>query len=261
MDTYGDMVTLLLCFFVLLYSMSTISEENWKAIVQSFNPSAVETPTVTTGAGGPDADHDSMGGEMPDEVVATPTQAQVDADIEELFQAIQEFVQSTSAASSINVTKDGGKVYITFGQAVFFDGESSYLRKEAEPILDEICVLLSDVSRSIEEVRVLGHTAQAGSEPNGTVRDRTLSAARAAMVVAYVQDHSSMDPARLISEGLGQWRPVDTNDTAEGKARNRRVEMVVSGRDVEKELQEGIPSYFTTTAATAESPSYTTTNE
>ena len=49
MDTYGDMVTLLLCFFVLLYSMSTISEENWKALVMSFNPLATETLTATPG--------------------------------------------------------------------------------------------------------------------------------------------------------------------------------------------------------------------
>ena len=48
MDTYGDMVTLLLCFFVLLYSMSTISEEKYKAIVLSFNPNAVETLPAPT---------------------------------------------------------------------------------------------------------------------------------------------------------------------------------------------------------------------
>ena len=53
MDTYGDMVTLLLCFFVLLYSMSTISEENWKALVMSFNPLATETLTATPGETGP----------------------------------------------------------------------------------------------------------------------------------------------------------------------------------------------------------------
>ena len=56
MDTYGDMVTLLLCFFVLLYSMSTISEEKYKAVVMSFNPNAVETPTATLGGDGPSAD-------------------------------------------------------------------------------------------------------------------------------------------------------------------------------------------------------------
>ena len=62
MDTYGDMVTLLLCFFVLLYSMSTISEENWKALVMSFNPLATETLTATPGGDGPNADADEAGG-------------------------------------------------------------------------------------------------------------------------------------------------------------------------------------------------------
>ena len=62
MDTYGDMVTLLLCFFVLLYSMSTISEDNWKAIVQSFNPSAVLDPDPTiVGTDGPSADDGESG--------------------------------------------------------------------------------------------------------------------------------------------------------------------------------------------------------
>ena len=56
MDTYGDMVTLLLCFFVLLYSMSTITEDKWKALVLSFNPDAQKTVTETDGNKGPSAD-------------------------------------------------------------------------------------------------------------------------------------------------------------------------------------------------------------
>ena len=65
MDTYGDMVTLLLCFFVLLYSMSSISEDNWKALVMSFNPQAVQIQTATDGNDGPSADPGGMSGVMP----------------------------------------------------------------------------------------------------------------------------------------------------------------------------------------------------
>ena len=60
MDTYGDMVTLLLCFFVLLYSMSTISEDKWKALVQSFNPNAVPTMMDPQGNDGPSADEQQV---------------------------------------------------------------------------------------------------------------------------------------------------------------------------------------------------------
>ncbi len=60
MDTYGDMVTLLLCFFVLLYSMSTISEENWRTIVMSFNPKAkLDQTEIVGGNEGPLSDPES----------------------------------------------------------------------------------------------------------------------------------------------------------------------------------------------------------
>ncbi len=78
MATYGDMVTLLLCFFVLLYSMSTISEEKFKAIAQSFNPMAIPTVTDPSGMGGPYSDPDI--GDMNPGLNDTPTaQEQIDA--------------------------------------------------------------------------------------------------------------------------------------------------------------------------------------
>ena len=69
MDTYGDMVTLLLCFFVMLYSMSTLDKEKWIALVQSFNPTEEVTETQPPSA---------SGGE------GTGTQEDIDQDMEEL---------------------------------------------------------------------------------------------------------------------------------------------------------------------------------
>ncbi len=246
MDTYGDMVTLLLCFFVLLYSMSTISEDKWKAIVMSFNPSAVEDPDPTIeGTDGPSSDPEDMG--MPS---IEQQQQEVDQDIEDLFQAIQQYIQSSSQQNSISVAKEDGKVYISFGQAVFFDGESSSLRSEAWPILDAIGDMLGSVSGSIGEVRVLGHTAQGNpNRPNDVRVDRELSSMRATNVVIYIQRQDVVEPEKLISEGIGQWRPVDTNQTSEGRARNRRVEMIVSGRDLQLEA-EGATSYYTASYTT-----------
>lgn len=236
MDTYGDMVTLLLCFFVLLYSMSTISEENWKALVMSFNPEAVETFTATPGGDGPDAEADEAGGQM-----------KIDAEMETLYQELSEYIERQELQNNISVTKDGGRIFISFSQVVFFDGDSPVLKKEAEPVLDELCLLFDEVKESIDELRVLGHTAQEyPNKPNRVRADRTLASMRATNVVIYLQEHSTMDPAKLVSEGLGQWRPVDTNETSEGRARNRRVEMIVSGRNLEQELQSGIAHFETT---------------
>ena len=246
MDTYGDMVTLLLCFFVLLYFMSTISEDNWKAIVQSFNPTAVEDIRATTGAGGPDADNTGETGHESVEEM----QEQVEQDMQSLLQAIQEFVQQQNLQDAVTVSQDGGKIFITFSQSVFFDGESAVIRKEAYPILDGVSDMLSSVAESLDEVRVQGHTARAGQGPNNVVNDRTLSSNRAANVIVYIQQHSVVPPSCLVSEGFGEWRPVAPNDTAENRAKNRRVEMIVSGRDIEAEMEEqgGIQQYIVMTS-------------
>ena len=246
MDTYGDMVTLLLCFFVLLYSMSTISEDNWKAIVQSFNPTAVEDIRATTGAGGPDADNTGETGHESVEEM----QEQVEQDMQSLLQAIQEFVQQQNLQDAVTVSQNGGKIFITFSQSVFFAGESAVIRKEAYPILDGVSDMLSSVAESLDEVRVQGHTARAGQGPNNVVNDRTLSSNRAANVIVYIQQHSVVPPSCLVSEGFGEWRPVAPNDTAENRAKNRRVEMIVSGRDIEAEMEEqgGIQQYIVMTS-------------
>jgi len=250
MDTYGDMVTLLLCFFVLLYSMSTISEDKWKAIVQSFNPNAVPDQRVTIeGQPGPSADEGDSG-VAPTQEEMEEMQEKVEQDIEELLQQIQEFVQQQNLQDAITVSSDGGKIFITFSQSVFFAGESALIRKEAYPILDQVSEMLSGVAESLDEVRVQGHTARAGQGPNNVVNDRTLSSNRAANVIIYIQEHSVVPPSCLVSEGFGEWRPVAPNDTAEDRAKNRRVEMIISGRDIEAEFEEngGIQQYIVMTS-------------
>lgn len=243
MDTYGDMVTLLLCFFVLLYSMSSISEENWKALVMSFNPDAQESLTQTPGGDGPNADADEGGGPIkPGEM----SQGEIDEMMDKLFQQIENMVAENEAADQISFFREGGKIFISFNQAVFFDGDSPVLREESKPILKTVGEMLEGCQQAIDEIRVLGHTAQAdGIHPNSPKKDRTLASQRATNVVIYLQENTILDPARLISEGIGQWRPVDTNATPEGRAKNRRVEMIISGRDLEKELPDHISQFET----------------
>ena len=247
MDTYGDMVTLLLCFFVLLYSMSTIDSAKWEALVMSFNPMAKQVTTETPEGGkGPSADADDGGVAPEPDISDNVTQEEIDEDIEALFQAIQAYIQQSNQQSTITAAKDGGKIYISFGDTVFFAGESSYLRPEAQPVLKAVSEMLSTASESISEVRVLGHTAQGDPKrPNTVEKDRRLSSERAANVVIFIQKEDVIAPVKLISEGIGQWRPVASNETTEGRAQNRRVEMIISGRNLQMEA-EGVTTYYTT---------------
>ena len=244
MDTYGDMVTLLLCFFVLLYSMSTISEDKWKALVQSFNPTGVLAQLEDIkGGDGPSADADEGGGvfDNPD------AQENIDEMIEQLAETIQQMVSSEGLDGNISVELTGGKIYLKFSDQVFFYADRYELLPGAEDILLELCGILDEAKDAIEEIRVQGHTAQGNPNyRNESEFDRFLASNRATNVVLFMQENSTIHPARLVSEGWGQWHPISSNKTAETRAFNRRVEMIITGRDLELEMDgKGIQTYIT----------------
>ena len=244
MDTYCDMVTLLLCFFVLLYSMSTISEDKWKAIVQSFNPSSILEAQAISGNEGPIDGPDNLGtGEIelgPDEI----SQQDVEDALQALFQALQQYAQENEMEDVIEVSKGDGYVFVSFADAVFFDGDSAVLRKDGKEILDVVITALDPATPFIDELRVMGHTAQARADVANPVEgDRRLASNRATNVLIYIQENCALDPARLLSVGYGQWRPVDTNEDGAHRAHNRRVELLITGKDVESRLGDSLEQY------------------
>ena len=252
MDTYGDMVTLLLCFFVLLYSMSTISEDKWKAIVQSFNPGSLQTVTETSGNLGPIADPmDIQESDNLDEIDVNQLeemQQEVNDALQELYETLQSYVEESGMQQSIVVTKGDGYVFISFNDAVFFNGDSAVLREDGKVVLDVVSAALNRAAPYLDEVRVMGHTAQAvKDQPNTIVGDRTLASNRANNAVIYIQERTqeNLSPARLIGVGYGQWRPVDLNDTEEQRVHNRRVEILITGQDLLNQLGDSIQQYYT----------------
>ncbi len=260
MDTYGDMVTLLLCFFVLLYSMSTVSEEKWRALVQSFNPNAVfNEENDVSGNQGPLADpldEDALGmmhHELPEDLngddLGTGEGLSELIDLEreaiaEVAEKLAAMAEQNGDAGRIEVTQGDGYVFISFADAVFFGPDSYILKPEGETVLASVAEILDGAKEHIDEIRVMGHTAQATmSRPNYPEFDRFLSSNRATIAALYLQEHTELEPARIVSMGFGQHRPIDTNETAEGKAHNRRVEMIITGIDVLNEIGDSIEQY------------------
>lgn len=231
MDTYGDMVTLLLCFFVMLYSMSTMDQEKWIALVESFNPEAVTESNpggheVGTGAGVSQADVQQM--------------------LDELYESMVQYVSTSGLTDSISLSQGSGYVFVSFDDTVFFDGDSYVLREEGKAVLDGIAEPIAAAAESINEIRVLGHTAQALPDtPNDVNADRFLASNRATVVTIYLQEKNIIDPARLISVGYGQWRPVSSNATSEERAHNRRVELVISGLEMDDGAGDSVTEYYT----------------
>ena len=228
MDTYGDMVTLLLCFFVMLYSLSTVDKNKWEALVASINP--------------PEGIEEIQ----PEDVEKALTQAEVDENMEEIYDRLHQFVAEQGLEDRVSLTKGSGYVFISFDDTVFFDGDSYVLRQEGEAILDQVAGALVGAEDSINEIRVLGHTAQAAPErPNNVDVDRFLASNRATVVTVCLQEKNILDPSRLVSVGYGQWRPIAANDSSAGRAKNRRVELIISGLKVGSPTWDSVTRYYT----------------
>lgn len=228
METYGYLVTLLLCFFVLLYSTSSVDQNKWRMLVKSLDPSARESQDQTVGnAGEGEANSLSAGGK---DITS----------FDDLYPALKKVVEERNIQDVVEITQGDGFTFISFHDTVFFDGDGSVLRQEGKDVLDQIAVAMSQANHMIKEVKILGHTSQASPEKTNNIRnDRMLSAQRSAEVIIYLQSKNAVSPEKLVGMSFGQFRPIAPFDTEEGRAKNRRVEILITKSGMkEKSLEE-----------------------
>ena len=229
MDTYGDMVTLLLCFFVLLYSISSVDEVKWKALVKSLNAGTDQEVTELVMKSSQNAGDTVEGADKKEDLT-----------FDELYTILKKSVKEIGIEDQTEISKGDGFTFISFRDKIFFDGDSSYLKIEGEVVLDEFAKVLKKVSSHVQEVQIIGHTSQGDPNiPNNVRNDRTLSALRSMEVTVYLQEKNVISPDKLVSVSYGQFRPIATFKTKEGRARNRRVEILITENNAEaKNLQQ-----------------------
>lgn len=121
---------------------------------------------------------------------------------------------------------------ITFVAEVLFDSGKAELRKEAHPILDKVASVIKEKVPD-RNVGIEGHTDNQPIKYSGWKSNWELSAARATTVLHYLED-SGINPRKLQATGFGEYRPVASNDTEEGKQQNRRVEIVILPGEMDK---------------------------
>lgn len=217
MDTYGDMVTLLLCFFVLLYAMSSVDQVKWENLVKSLNPNAEEVSQVVTDT------------KLPEGTQEVPGNTDADQKFEAIYDNIKNEMKKLGVASDVEIVKGDDYQFISYKDKVFFDGDSPVITKEGQRVLDGLCRALKPSADTIKELRVLGHTSQETPDrPNNVQTDRQLAALRSANVVIYIQNKGVLEPSRLVDCGYGQFHPIATFATAKGRSKNRRAEILIT---------------------------------
>lgn len=237
MDTYGDLVTLLMCFFVMLFAMSSVNEDKWEKLIRSFAQRGNDTQqlVITPVGEGNDVAQNQGVADTDDERVNIET---LPENFDDLYDYIKTYIEEHSMEGTVTVEKSGdNSVYIRFQDNIFFMPDSSNLMSGSTDILEFIGNCIKSVESQVLMTRVNGHTADPGIE-NYRISDRTLSTDRANSVITYFEEQSGIDGRKLMAQGYGKWFPISDNSSAEGMQRNRRVEMMIISNEILTSTEE-----------------------
>ncbi len=226
LNTYADMITLILVFFILLYSMSSIDQEKFRLLVKAFtaDPKTIEQIRLLESENMEDAGQPEELGGIDGDLVADIE------DLDDLYQHLKKYVQQNQLEESVQVEKGKDMVFVRFMSNIFFEADRAVLKSGGKEILDYVGAALGQVESKIKYIRIDGHTAEAG-RGTSTVDNRLLSTDRANAVLKYLEDRYIKEPAKLMAVGYGLYRPVAPNDSEANRAKNRRVEILVSKTD------------------------------
>ena len=222
MDTYGDMVTLLMTFFVMLYSMSSLNQQKWEIFVRSITPNAgVEVEDVAINAPIGEEDEPLQG------MTDVPEVGLEEIDMDTLYLTIAEKMNEMGI-DGVSISRGQDYTFIAFQDRAFFNGDSSVLTEQGQQVLQVFCDVISPAKGQLEQIDIMAHTAQGDpNRPNNPRTDRMLSAMRAADVCIFIQTSGAVEPEKLVNVSYGQFRPIASNDTREGREQNRRVEILM----------------------------------
>lgn len=213
------MVTLLLCFFVLLFAMSTIDAEKYHALANAFSEKKITEDIPQSLVGN---------NETIDPEFAYPGPGGVEGGISAAMDSLEEYIQEQGLNEYVEVFHGDGYEFVRFKDNLMFNGNSYKLLDKSKVLLDAFCTAITPYTEEIKELRIMGHTTQANAFENRDVDgDRYLSSNRATAVLNYIHAKNLLSPDRLIAIGYGQHHPIAPFDTEANRAKNRRVEIVI----------------------------------
>lgn len=213
LTTYSDLVTLLLCFFVLLFSFSEVDAGKFRDIMNSFQGGA----GVLEG-----------GTSMDQPLVHVDDTLEEDTGLDDLLNDLEEYADNLGLEDKITIQVDERGIVVRFMDNVFFDSGSATIKEDSFEILKAVAELLNREEFKNMQIKVEGHTDSDNirfSEKYPT--NWELSSARATNVLRYLVEVESMNGRRVSSSGYSYYRPINPNDTPENKSKNRRVDIVI----------------------------------
>lgn len=216
---YADMLTLLLALFLVLYAMSTVNQEKFQELKQTLNAVFAGGSGVLVSDSGftewednPFTDN-TINDYLFEEKRLRECQYQMNEYFEEM---------GLSQMVSTNLTKEG--LLVTIQDIALFDSGKADVRNEAFDLLRYLGLILAEVDN---HVQIRGHTDNLPINTREFPSNWELSVKRALNVMQKFSEIPNLEENRFSIVGYGEHRPITTNENPEGRAKNRRVELLV----------------------------------
>jgi chemotaxis protein MotB len=216
--TYADLVTLLLVFFILMYAISVVNLKKFKSAMSSIQ--------VSLGEKSPAIERLKIDNtpQQTNRKVSLAELTGLKSRDQKLLNVIDDMIEERKMGEHIVAHISKGKIHIQITGKVLFESGSAELIDDAKPILGNIIKIIKDFGEY--NVNIKGHTDNTPISTAQFASNWDLSAIRATTVLKYLIG-GGIDPAQLTATGYGDLLPLVSNDSADNRAINRRVEFVL----------------------------------
>lgn len=244
-STFADLMNLLLCFFVMLFSMSSIDAQKFEQLAASFNQTfsifdhGAEAigDGVLVGMGISQLNEldnyiNSTGRDAEGDMIPENLQSAMDAveeakleKSEELASEIEEALEEKNLDKEVDIEFTAQYVQLTLNGALLFDSGSVVIKEDALPLMNQLGIILQRFGEGTIEIE--GHTDNVPMSGSKYSNNDELSNGRALSVFYYLEKNTTLDVSKIKHSGRGEYVPIADNSTEEGRAKNRRVEIKI----------------------------------
>ena len=220
MCTFADLMSLLLCFFVLLLSFSEIDRQKYKQVAGSMEK-AFGMQRQKNVSDSPRHGLKIIAKDFDQPAIATRIKQNIGQELEENFDELYRQIEN-------DIEIDAGQDRVTIrlmGESTFDSGKAD-IKPELQPLIMRIGQILSKEAVS-GGIIIAGHTDNVPVRGGPYKSNLKLSIARAATVAQFLLAHTAIDPKRVSTMGFGEYRPIADNNSESGRRKNRRVEIIV----------------------------------
>jgi chemotaxis protein MotB len=226
--TYADLITLLLAFFIILFSISTMDKNKYKALARAMSGKVTADSSETTKFD-KNNPHPKTKKELEKFKRIFSTQLQLQTIDAQLKEYIRRHHITSTATTHIDPR---GLVISLLTDKALYESGSAELRPDVKQLIDEV---YGFIALTENEIRVEGNTDNVPIRTSQYPSNWELSAARATTVTRYLVEQKGLKPIRISAAGYGEYNPITDNQTPQHRATNRRVDIVILNDKVSTE--------------------------